>query len=283
MNASQSITWLKSQICTAGGAVNSLSRLLALVNVLDIFRQCFPREFKKYARGIGQGDSERIIVEFLQLVNGRLFELNEVYLEDEESYEYACYVIPISSFTPDWYNQDPSDLPMVYKIILLLDGHLSDSYFDRDRDAFLQGFRPAVQEALGTPQSVNRSDLQWVCQRTRGPLRDLYLAFEIVFKIVPDNIWLQISDEDYSEIPWGIEEVRNLAKQYREAIASLARFRRLEEWVQADPDRRIPKVVDLWSKARKLVRVKVGAKTLAQTFATDDGEIVTPVPVRVRI
>ena len=273
LNASQSIAWLRGQICTPSSAVNDLSKLLALTNVLDSFRQCFPREFKKYERGIGQMDSERIIVEFLRLVHSRLFELNEVYLEDEESYVYACTYIPISSFTPDWYNEHPADLPMVEKVILLLDGALDYNGMGGEKAEMLSGLPLAVHKSLTTPAPIELPNLQRVCQQARGPLRNLDLATEIVFK-ASDNIWLHITDEEYSEIPWGIDEVRSLAKQYREAIALMARFRKLDGWLQADPEKRIPKVVALWMKARKKTRVKVPA-------APPLVDVLTRVPVMV--
>lgn len=272
MHATQSIAWLKSQICTATAAAQSLTNLNALLNVVEVFREFFPREFKKYAQGINQENPNRIIVEFLGLVHGRLFELNEVYLEDEESYAYACHAIPISSFTPDWYNQDPSDLPLAYRIILLLDGDLE---ICGHKDEVLSRFSPTVQQSLNTAAPVDISKLKRVCERTTGPLRDLYLAFEMVYKTSP-NIWLNISDEEYSEIPWDIKEVRELARQYREAIALMARFRRFESWLEADPEKRIPKVLDLWSKARRKERVKVKvAGVIGEAYPTP--------PVRVLI
>lgn len=234
---------------TVEEALTYLENLDNAFGILYLYERLFPSEFAVSFTPPLPAEHEVYSpreLEFFNLVNDRLFPFQIEALEDENfNGGPREKLIWIWNMGLDFWSDDPSELPEGWKIMLVICGQVApEAVFFGERFEQYKGIFETI--ISGT---VGWLELVWLCQHHSNPqLLELIPALEIIDHAT-DNIWLDYDDENpYTEANWCEEDVSELARQYGEADAILAKVNIFLEWLSQDVAN-VKEVIHLWNLA----------------------------------
>jgi hypothetical protein len=245
--AAEAVAWLQRRRLSAPSAVSTLREINGAANLLGLFKHFFPAAFARQ-EGLLLDAPERLReaqLEFLRLVSRRFFYIPEVYYEDAAlaAEELPVSYIPVDPFLPDWWNEDPGDLPVIFQTLLALGGRLADEA------EWTEGVRQAVEAGKKFEgRKLDPGRLAAASKKAKGPLKYLALALDVLDHDT-GNPWLDTSyDMPLTDAEWSAENVTLLAKAFREARRIQKKVFALDRWLGADAAR-TKELVALWSQA----------------------------------
>ena len=241
-SARPALAYLQTRRVSARRAVTVLRRLGSTAQLLALFAKFFPLEFQAQKFSLIGSEDKLIAAEiaFLRLVGQRLFPIPEYLLDEYERYDEGLISIPVEPLFGDWWNEDPEDLPLVFRLPLSLAGMIPageelEAYFP---EAFTSDHRP----------KIDWERLEMVCSTAPPPLSALWLAV-LITDHSTDNVWLDASYEiAAAEVVWTAENMEFLAEAFTDAQAKLDEVFALDEWLKQDPDH-LRQAVALWAEA----------------------------------
>ena len=212
--------------------------------LLGIYKEIFPIEWASSKTEMMQHSHNGVYsdreVEFLELVNQKLFPIDE--LEDFRECGERYAEVPVFPLNSNWLEEWIENLSYAEQFLLSLIGEgYSQSewleYFGFEPDVLLSGY------------SINWKQLEILSQSAREPLSYLYDVVSIIDHST-DCIWIDITYESCDSFPWNKEVLLYLAQQWLEAQKYLTKLQSFEIWIQKTVDNR-KKVVELWNKSSK--------------------------------
>ncbi len=193
-------------------AVNYLSCLRRSKQLLCLYSHFFPEEYAKSIAittiELGKSYSEREL-EFVKLVNSRLFPIFESYWYEEEAEEEIGFFdyIPIQLDRVDWF-QYFCEWQLGWQMLLVIEGTIFEEHHPEAIAAESKVLEWAIAQ-VGEPHQVDDKQLEARCNTASPPLTYLPLAVaQIQYRT--GNIWLDIVPEhgwDLGGIEWTIENV----------------------------------------------------------------------------
>ena len=256
-SARAALAYLKTRRTSARRAVAVLKRLGSTTQLLALFARFFPHEFQAQKFSPLGSEDQLIAAEiaFLRLVGQRLFPIPDYLLDDYESFDEGLISIPVEPLFGDWWNEDPEDLPLVFRLPLALAGLIPSG---EELDAY---FPEAFREASDHRPKIDWERLEMVCATATAPLSALWLAV-LITDHSTNNVWLDASYEiAATEIVWTAENMEYLAEAFTAAQAKLDEVFALDEWLKQDPDH-LRQAVALWVEATAFgTNTQTGAST----------------------
>ena len=178
-------------------------------------------------------------IEFLTLVNDRLFPLGEVenFLDRDE----RIFEIPLYPQNTDWYEVEIEQLISTEQFLISV---LGSGYELVDWEIIF-GFIP---EKLLSNEQMSWQKLKQLCRLQIAPLSYLY---DVLSLIDPSTgcIWLDIVYENYECLIWNRESVDYLIKHWKIAQNYLAKMEKFDNWLQVSINNR-QEVITLWNNAK---------------------------------
>jgi len=166
------LAYLQTRRVSARRAVTVLKRLGSTAQLLSLFAKFFPLEFQEQKFSLLGSEDQLIAAEiaFLRLVGQRLFPVPEYLLDDYERYEEGLISIPVEPLFGDWWNEDPEDLPLVFRLPLSLAGMIPAG---EEIEAY---FPEAFRETSEHRPKIDWERLEMVCSGAAPPLSALWLS-----------------------------------------------------------------------------------------------------------
>ena len=249
-----------SAAASVEGALEHLVAVQEQYRLLHLYQHFFPAE---YTVGVGKrarapvgsvhpsGDISSSELEFLQLVNDRLFPLNLFWIEllAEESDGWHLKYIPIDSLSClqcDFSLQD-ADAPLATRLLCAL---LFGEDEEGDWNGLLAGIDtpPPIMTGAYSGIDFDFEHFTRLCRRAGGMLVSLPLGVQCVSHST-GNFWLDVPEFEGQdvELDWNIEVMNWLAKDWETAPALYKKYEQLVAWLQAEPVR-LGKVIELWNR-----------------------------------
>ena len=241
-SARTALAYLQTRRMSARRAVTVLKRLGSTAQLLSLFARFFPHEFQAQKFSLLGSEDKLIAAEiaFLRLVSQRLFPIPDYLLDEYECYEEGLISIPIEPLFGDWWNEDPEDLPLIYRLPLVLAGMIPAG-------EELEAYFPAAFSSDHRPK-MDWERLEMVCRAAGTPLSALWLAV-LITDHSTGNVWLDASYEIAGmEVVWTAENMEYLAEAFTDAQAKLDEVFALDEWLKQDQDH-LRQAVALWVEA----------------------------------
>ncbi|PSB28527.1 hypothetical protein [Chlorogloea sp. CCALA 695] len=179
-------------------------------------------------------------IEFLTLVNDRLFPIGEVenFLDRDE----RTFDIPLYPQNTDWYDVELEQLTTTEQFLISV---LGCGYNLLDwQEAF--GFTP---KKLVDPDVISWQKLDQLCQTQTAPLSYLGDVLSLTDHST-GCIWLDIVYENYESLDWNRESIDYLIEHWTIAQSYLAKMEKLDEWLQKSVTN-YEQVIALWNNAKK--------------------------------
>lgn len=282
--------------CTFTQARDFLREVWQRNHLLSLYHHYFPQEFahsKAAARpGPGNGNSNSNSslpqsrsrsgsdelyspkeIEFLQLVDERLFPIYlDYYLEGEERED----VVYIPSYGPDWWSGGWNDLHGGWQILLGLRGTFEEGQgygpgpdlFNNIKDCHRAEIAQVWAELRG--QEVDWAKLEELSRKRGEPLAQLSAAFDML-EHNTGNIFLDPTDETPAQdLEWSIDDIDFLIEQHTEASTRLDKANGLLDWLVASPTH-LQEVIALWNECLQVTPIppaSLPAATAVVTAAT---------------
>ena len=161
-------------------------------------------------------------IEFLTLVNDRLFPIGEVenFLDRDE----RILEIPLYPQNTDWYDVELEQLISTEQFLISV---LGCGYELVDWEIMF-GFIP---EKLLSNEQISWQKLKQLCRLQIAPLSYLYDVLSLIDHST-GCIWLDIVYENYECLIWNRESVDYLIKDWKIAQTYLAKMEKFDDWLQ---------------------------------------------------
>lgn len=261
-----SAAWLiqLTRCATPDGARAYLQGLLGRAQLLNLYRELFPKEFaaskasiemytaRPYGRSTDDCQLSAREWEFVRLVDQKLFPVDtDMLIEQIYEWEERPDVIPISPLQPYCWNcgdYDPEELHLVFRLALALMGE------ERERSLLNDyiGHEVAIDkfERFSDAGSDRFEKFEARCKRQKSPMADVPLACRMV-AYSSGNSWLDWMCEMPAEFTWDIADIEFLASEYKEASALLTRVYTVDKWLSESPAERLLQAIQIWNGAKK--------------------------------
>lgn len=221
---------------SVGNVMDYLGDKLDQANMLTLYRTLFPAQYKRSKASLERGElysaKEQ---EFFELVNQRLFPLDDVWLvERDNNIPYMLAGIDVETL-------DQYDWPIQALGALIWE--------------YYRGMWEMVLEELGMDTCsvplplegrVYWKKLVRLCKRAGGAMACLPDALNVIAHDT-GNFLLDVCPETYEPIPWTLENVRQLAIEWKRANRIMARFGLVVDWLRDNPPGLAP-VVETWNR-----------------------------------
>lgn len=238
--------------CSLDEARQFLYALHSVMQLLQLYEQCFPEAFQ---RDLKQGASilpeahgyySQCETNFFHLVNTHYFPLPiDFFPEDEFGERMLAERIPVEaiylSFDSEYQEYD--ELSLGWKLLLYLlnpreEERLRLSY-DGDDDLFAL---PLRREGRVSEQLL---DLR--CSAQGGMLAHLALAAQVITNAT-ESVWLNVTlDEPCLDAYWTKDDMEALKEEYQLGLDIRAKADAFCAWLEEDPSRHFSLVVRLWN------------------------------------
>ncbi|AGY57993.1 hypothetical protein [Gloeobacter kilaueensis] len=243
-------------IAAAGGCIEAFIRILKQLELMICYRHFFAEEYACSTAsseiGISRLQRERLAretselpaspreIEFLRLVNEKLFPLLDEYLTDDDFDVIAqpqTVPIPCIGWAFD-YEADLEGYSFPYRLALTL--ILDAIEPDEEVRHFAESLVPGCLSA-----SAHWSLFQTACTALGGHYIDIPELFDSL-TAGTGNFWIDYTPDICADnIAWTIEHLDYLHTQFRECEAIIARVSAAAEWLGEDPERWQP-VLEAW-------------------------------------
>ena len=251
LSPKSAIAWLRSRVISPSIAIENLSGISLLGEMLMLFEHYFPEDLKKYKRSLIFDEQDRmtLIRAFYTLVEKNLFPLDDWEFEIEEV--GFSMMIPTASLNDDWWDFEFGHLVSLTQAILIGTGT-----FDEKRGRFdqfpLMNYPKLDQLVKGKGEPVC-----WLADAVR------YVAHNTGYD------WLDVTEEmkDYGSCSdrWDIKTVDAIAAVWLEVKVILDRFYAIRKWM------------DDCSKAEQSRRFSFVKKTVAACLVSgQEAEVEIP-------
>ena len=181
-------------------------------------------------------------IEFLELVDQKLFPIYLDYYLDGEEREETIY---IPNFGPDSWGMEWDDLHGGWQILLKLTGHLEVGRFKDVEDCHQAALAEIFMTLEGS--QVDWAKLEERCRSQEEPLASLPLAFEML-EHDTGNIFLDPTDETPADnLEWAVTDIDFLIQQFEQAQAMLDKTNKLLDWLTTSPAH-LQEVINLWNE-----------------------------------
>jgi hypothetical protein len=219
---------LEARLRSSREVLSWLSLTLEALNLLDLYRQYFPKEFA--GLHLSWSDREAIVQaygSFNELVDRHLFPVYSPCweMEDEISLEW---ILPYAPF-PVWWEMDETEISPLQRVILQATGEMGESG------------EITLHHSGSQRRSLDQELLQSITCKEKGPLKDLMTAVSFTLKVT-NNVWCDITDEEInnaSDFPeWSIPNIEWLAEEWKRALEIHGKFKDLEAWMLSKMPRR---------------------------------------------
>lgn len=229
---------------TAREGLSYLTNLNQKIVLLALYQHYFPNQ---WASSTGDcfycSESESLYsdreIEFLTLVNDRLFPIGEV--ENFLDHDERILEIPLYPQNTDWYDEEFEQLTSTEQFLISV---LGCGYNHTDWEQIF-GFIP--KRLLGNEQ-ISWRKLKQLCQLQIAPLSYLYDVLSLIDHST-GCIWLDIVYENYECLIWDREAVDYLIKHWKIAQNYLAKMEKFDNWLQSSISNR-QEVITLWNNAK---------------------------------
>ena len=228
---------------TIPDSLSYLSNLSQKTILLALYQHYFPDEWASSqvdwltcTNGCLYSDRE---IEFLTLVNDRLFPLGEVDNLDRDERLSEILLYPQNT---DWYDAELEQLTDTeqFLISVLGCGYLLTNWLEEFE------FEP---EKLVSAEQIDFEKLKLLCGEHTSPLSLLYDVLSLIDHST-GCIWLDIVWENYECFSWDQKSIDYLTQDWIIAQPYLTKMAEFDQWLQADINNR-KEVVELWNNAKK--------------------------------
>jgi len=234
------------------GAREFLDALLATIDLLDVFRACFPEEFEQalahHLPIFPSGDQaySRCECQFFRLVDRWLFPLPLDYLLDDPFGErFLAYHIPIDPLGFDFSGGDnPQEYSPGWQVLMYLDEIIDEDLLktalEEDAEALVEGDH--------LPWKALDASLLTLRAKAQGePLAWLPLAIDMLNNDT-ESIWLNVTIEmRCDDAEWSRADVEELHRQYVLSQEIKSQADQFVAWLEVDLPRRSKLVLRLWN------------------------------------
>lgn len=260
-----------------GGREGYLERLELVNRTSAIYSELFARE---YATSPSASFSVEREHEFYRLVHERLFPLTLEFMEElGRNPRLFLPAIPVSCTQQhDWIRGccGFDGIQTVFKLVRTLIQSYDETH-DRHYEcvywrALCERFnlppepRPAAPlAAIGWPQFIHLAMVDGT------PLKYLPLVFQMV-GYQTGNIWLDAPPDRDIFLEWSFENIAKLLMQRRNAEVLNAQVIELNRWLDADPQVRLMRAIELWNNAAAFEAASPYAGMMAEEIFEALGE-----------
>ncbi len=236
VQAKDALDWLRVfQEFSVGKVMEYLEEKLDQANMLTLYKALFPAQYKRSKASLERGDlySARE-QEFFELVNQRLFPIDDGWVMERDNN------IPYMLVGIDLETLDQYDWPIQALGALVWD--------------YYHGLWEMAVEEIGLndiPSPPEQGRVRWkkftrLCRRAGGVVACLPDALNVIAHDT-GNFMLDICPETYEPIPWSLENVRQLAVEWKRAEKIWKRFGRVVDWLRDNP-LNLTQVVEVWNR-----------------------------------
>lgn len=243
-----------------------LERVSGSLDVLHRYKEMFPEEFAAsrspvFARDETGSARTKREVEFLQLINDRLFPLDIDVYEMEEAPLFACDIQIVTPARPEWYEGDYiyENLAVSFQLALLMLDLFSEA---RTGINYTSDYFEHLQTCYDLPgklkpnASASYDKLVDTFLREKSPLKDLALVCEMIgyqtgnifFDYVPGY------DEGGYQMEWSTDNIHWLTEQYKGAVVMNDAVNNLNTWLLEAPTERISRALSIHKSLAKKKR-----------------------------
>lgn len=271
------IAALRARMVSPGKAIKSLSRLMSIGEIIELFQHYFPVEYAGFSdlRLTEDDNIGAIAGTFFRLIHRHKFPVPDFYFEEVaenlDAGESMLTYIPLWPFFSEWWDEDARDWRLVHRLLLVLDGSLKAfSDVDHRIERVLDDLPPAVvAEALRASGDFHYEGMRYACKRERSPLKHLVGAWEILHH-ESANTWISLTDENcgYETPNWSKENIDWLSDHFAVANRMIDEMVQLDRWLQEDHSH-VHRLIKFWQKTRgkrQRVRAQIGVP-LVDIFA----------------
>lgn len=238
-------------------ALELLEARLTTYHLLALYQTFFPDQFATSTRSIypvAERHSDREI-EFLQLLATHCFPVS--FWTIEQAYESRIEAIPVLDMGVDWHQEDALEsLKDEWKILIPLtsEGRYWFESVDHDCVEWYEAEFGITLDRIRHPDQVPPKLLRQRCMKAGSPFKFLPLILTLLDKST-GSVWLDAVENeafygsDYdTQLPWSVDSIRYLTRQWRQAKVILGCCCRLTDWLSQDLLTNFKILLELWNR-----------------------------------
>jgi hypothetical protein len=230
-------------------------RVCVALDVCGLYRDLFPAEYEASCAPPFSTQREH---EFYRLVQANLFPLllsEEVPLETHLRREPNFFLpfIPLRGTQPHMWAGGCFNFQQIetsFKLAQVLSWWTGANGPGWHAVCLLFGLKDCPVPAPPVA-AVGWTLFTYSCAVEESPLKYLPLAFNMI-AYKTGNPWLDFPPVGYAGWEWSHEQVTKLTRAWQQAGKMTACLKALDEWIEADPQPRIARAIELWNKAAEV-------------------------------
>ncbi len=239
VQAKDALDWLRVfQDFSVSKVMEYLEEKLDQANMLTLYKTLFPTQYRRSKASLERGElySARE-QEFFELVNQRLFPIDDSWVMERDNN------IPYMLVGIDLETLDQYDWPIQALGALM---------FEYCHGLWEMAIEAAGLDACRVPSPPEQGKVDWkrfvrLCKQAGGAVKYLPDALNVIAHDT-NNFLLDTCPETYEPIPWSLENVRQLAIEWKRAEKIWARFGWVVDWLRDNP-LNLTQVVEVWNRS----------------------------------
>ncbi|HBL14050.1 MAG TPA: hypothetical protein DD379_22190 [Cyanobacteria bacterium UBA11162] len=243
LNLKESIQFLRCRQLplTPNSAINYLLNISHQYLLLGLYQHLFPTEYlNSQAQTQRQSNCDELEEmpsereqEFLELVNSKLFPLDQYWVDEWVESGYALSQIPLNVFGINFEDTSLDDFGLGQQLLILLTNpdFTQETYFPDSSIVHQWAMEQIPKGEINFPQ------FKRLCQSIESPLIGAALAIEMLSQNT-GNIFLDCHDPEYiceSDRSWSVANINFWTQHWQEADAMLTQINNFLMWLEDDP------------------------------------------------